>query len=133
MFTDTPENYSQRLKDLPQKIAAALEAVDASGAISDAQMSLIAATAAELDELLHWRVYNDSYSRSSAWLFRDYLALNSDQARFAALALPLLPAMKTSAVAEAFQAYCDMVGRRRIQNSYIASWLQENPPSASQS
>lgn len=130
MFTDTPENYRKRLEELPAKVAAALSAVALSGPANEAQIALITETAAELNELLDWQAYNDSYSRTSSWLFRDYLTISPDQARFAARFLPLLPANGYHTLTEAFHAYCHLVGRRRIQDDYITTWLAENPGAA---
>jgi hypothetical protein len=126
-FPDPPESYWRRLSLLPETMYRAMLNLPEQGPYDPEQMERIRSLAAELDELLHWQVYNDAHGRTSYWLFLNHLSLKSAQARFAILAFTADPALNQGALAEAFQAYLQQVVRRRRQDDYVAAWLAEHP------
>ena len=125
-FPESPEYYWNRLARLPERIHAALAELPEKGPYEPAQVELARQVAAELDELLHWQVFNDSFSRDSYWLFLNHLSLKTDQARFAAIAFQIDAALQKGALAEAFAAYCQQVQRRRRSDPWLVAWLNKS-------
>ena len=124
MQWDTAENYKRRHEQLKEQIAAALRTIPEEGAISAAQAAHLRDLVAEQSELLHWRVYNDSFSRDATWLYHDYLSLHGDEARLAVLAFRADPGLRQSEFGLAFAAYLNQVRRGRISDPYVADWME---------
>ncbi len=79
---------------------------------------------AEISELLHWKVYNDSYSRDSTWLFLNHLGLTGMEARFAIIAFDADPSLRETALGEAFKAYLQQVKKGTRSDDFVAGWLR---------
>ena len=125
-FKDSDANYRKRLKALPGQVIEALDMLPGEGPYSAVEIERIRFLAAELNELLHWQVYQDSYSRNSSWLFRNHLCLSLQQARFLLLAFDADPSLRKDALAEAFEAYTSNLKKGRISDPFVAAWLEEH-------
>jgi len=124
MQWDTAENYKRRREQLKEQIAAALRDIPEEGAFSEEQVAHLHNLVAEQSELLHWRVYNDSFSRNASWLYNDYLRLDGNEARLAIMAFRADPSLRRSEFGAAFEAYLNMIRRSRISDPYVAAWLE---------
>src|SRR3972149_7127239 len=109
MDWDTPENYERRREQLERSIAQVIREFSGGVPFTDGQIQQLRDLVAERSELLHWDVYNDSFSRNNSWLYGDYLALTSSEARFAILAFSAGPGLKETEFAIAFEKYLDML------------------------
>jgi len=126
MEWDTPENYERRKEFLKDMIAAILRDIPEDGPFSEKQRDQFRDLVAEKSELLNWYAYNDSFSRNNRWLYGNYLALNSDEARFAILAFRVDSKLKNSEFGIAFEKYLEMVLNGQINNPHIDAWLKKN-------
>ena len=124
MQWDTAENYKRRRERLKEQIAAALCDIPEKETFTEAQTAHLRDLVAEKSELLHWRVYNDSFSRNASWLYNDYIRLDSNEARLAILAFRADLSLRHSEFAAAFRAYLNMIRRGRISDPYVAAWME---------
>ncbi len=126
MEWDTPENYEHRQEVLKTRIAEILYEIPESEPFSEELNHQLRDLVAEKSELLHWSVYNDSFSRNNRWLYGDYLSLNNDEARFAVMAFSRDPKLKNSEFGIAFERYLERVLHGQVNDPYIKAWLKEN-------
>jgi hypothetical protein len=125
MQWDTPENYERRCKRLKEQIESALRDIPEEGPFTGEQVEHLRYLVAERSELLHWDVYNDSFSRSASWLYNNYLHFHNNEARLAILAFRDDPSLRRSELGVAFEEYLNMIRQDRINDEYVAAWMKK--------
>ena len=122
MFQHTSEQYRALLAALPGRLAEWVQALDAGAVPTETLKTWMG----EYAELIHWQLYNDSYSRASSWLLGDYLQISETGARFVRMAYEILPdEVRKSVLGEALEAYLRNVRRGSLSDPAAKAWAEK--------